>query len=237
MFPRLPRPRLFRIAGIDVYLDLGWFIAIVYLISQRKGEYSSILWSAAECLLLFLIVLLHEFGHSLACRQVGGTANRIVLWPLGGVAYATPPPRPGALLWTIAAGPLVNVVLLPVFFMLVLATRGWEESAPDARHLAVMLFRIDLGLLIFNILPIYPLDGGQILHALLWFWLGFKRGLLAAIRVGVAGGLGLLGLAVWAGDWWLGLIALFILSRCWQSYQQARMISQLENPQRGTPPV
>jgi Zn-dependent protease len=58
--------------------------------------------------------LFHEFGHALACRQVGGQADLIVLWPLGGVAYVSPPPRPGALLWRIAAGPLVNVLLVPV---------------------------------------------------------------------------------------------------------------------------
>ena len=56
----------------------------------------------------------HEFGHALACRQVGGSANQIILWPLGGVAYVNPPQRPGATLWSIAAGPLVNVALLPV---------------------------------------------------------------------------------------------------------------------------
>ena len=59
-------------------------------------------------------MLLHEFGHALACRQVGGVANRIVLWPLGGIAYVNPPPRPGAVLWSIAAGPLVNVALVPI---------------------------------------------------------------------------------------------------------------------------
>ena len=71
-------------------------------------------WPVLEYLALFVIVLVHEFGHALACRQVGGQANQIVLWPLGGVAYVAPPPRPGATLWSIAAGPLVNVVLAPV---------------------------------------------------------------------------------------------------------------------------
>ena len=76
-------------------------------------RYSSIGWNVAEYLALFLIVTIHEFGHALACRQVGGQANQIVLWPLGGVAYVNPPQRPGATLWSIAAGPLVNVVLAP----------------------------------------------------------------------------------------------------------------------------
>jgi Zn-dependent protease len=76
----------------------------VYEINGRTGDYSSIAWNVMEYLALFLIVMLHEFGHALACRQVGGTANRIVLWPLGGVAYVNPPQRPGATLWSIARG-------------------------------------------------------------------------------------------------------------------------------------
>ena len=63
-----------------------------------RPDSSSIQWSVLEYLTLFLIVLMHEFGHSLACRQVGGQANGIVLWPLGGVAYVSPPQRPGAML-------------------------------------------------------------------------------------------------------------------------------------------
>jgi Zn-dependent protease len=106
--------RLFRFSEIDVFLHWSWFLLAFYEINARKGRYSSIGWNVAEYLALFLIVTLHEFGHSLACRQVGGQANQIVLWPLGGVAYVNPPQRPGATLWSIAAGPLVNVVLAPI---------------------------------------------------------------------------------------------------------------------------
>ncbi|MGC1788369.1 MAG: hypothetical protein WA718_16650, partial [Terriglobales bacterium] len=91
--------RLFRFSGIDVFLHWSWFLLAFYEINARKGNYSSIGWNIAEYLALFFIVTLHEFGHSLACRQVGGQSDRIVLWPLGGVAYVNPPPRPGATLW------------------------------------------------------------------------------------------------------------------------------------------
>src|SRR5579864_4105024 len=119
--------RLFQFAGVDVFLHWSWFLVAVYEIQSRPGRYSSIGWNVAEYLTLFLIVTLHEFGHAMACRQVGGTANRIVLWPLGGVAYVDPPARPGATLWSIAAGPLVNVVLLPIFWGVAHASRlaGW----------------------------------------------------------------------------------------------------------------
>ena len=85
--------RIFSFSGIDVFLHWSWFLVAVYEIQGRAGSYSSISWNVFEYLALFLIVTLHEFGHALACRQVGGVANRIVLWPLGGVAYVDPPPR------------------------------------------------------------------------------------------------------------------------------------------------
>ena len=106
--------RLFRVAGITVFLHWSWFVVAMFEINLRVGRYSSPVWNVLEYLALFCIVLMHEFGHSLACRQVGGRADRIVLWPLGGVAFVDPPQRPGAILWSLAAGPLVNVVLVPV---------------------------------------------------------------------------------------------------------------------------
>jgi Zn-dependent protease len=115
--------RLFRFAGIDLFLHWSWFLVAAFEIYNRVGRYSSVIWNLLEYLALFLIVMLHEFGHALACRQVGGVANRITLWPLGGIAYVNPPPRPGATLWSIAAGPLVNVVLCPVLFIIGLQVR------------------------------------------------------------------------------------------------------------------
>ena len=106
--------RLFRFAGIDVYLHFTWFLVAAIFMSDYMRRYQSPIWGVLEYISLFVIVLVHEFGHALACRQVGGVANRIVLWPLGGVAFVNPPRRPGAYLWSIAAGPLVNVALIPV---------------------------------------------------------------------------------------------------------------------------
>src|SRR5580658_3829476 len=125
---------LFRLAGVDVFLHWSWFLVAIYEIEAHNGRYSSVAWSIAEYVALFLIVLTHEFGHAMACRQVGGTANKIMLWPLGGAAYVDPPQRPGAMLWSIAAGPLVNVVLLPVFggAWMVARSRGWPQTMPDA---------------------------------------------------------------------------------------------------------
>src|ERR1035437_3037835 len=155
---------LFRLAGVDLYLHWSWFLVAVFEIQSRKGRYASISWNILEYLALFVIVLMHEFGHALACRQVGGTANQIVLWPLGGVAYVNPPQRPGATLWSIAAGPLVNIALLPVLYAVVATTHslGWAQAMPDAYQFLRAVLWINISLLVFNVLPIYPLDGGQI---------------------------------------------------------------------------
>src|ERR1700728_1451167 len=151
---------LFRFAGVDLFLHWSWFLVAVYEIQSRAGSYSSVTWNVLEYLALFLIVMLHEVAHAVSCRQVGGRANQIVLWPLGGVAYVDPPPRPGATLWSIAAGPLVNVVLLPILYAATVMSRsaGMAATSPDVYILLRSVLYIDLGLLVFNILPIYPLD-------------------------------------------------------------------------------
>jgi len=229
--------RLFRFAGVDVYLHWYWFLFAAFEISNRANSYSSLVWNAAEYLALFFFVLLHEYGHALACRLVGGTANEIMLWPLGGMAYVAPPVRPGATLWSNAAGPLVNVAMLVVFFpaglkldrALMLA-----RTAPDVHFFLMALAGINVLLLAFNLLPIYPLDGGQIIRSLLWYAVGRARSLMVAVAIGFAGVAGLFYLAVrlrLAGQWergfWLAVLALFILASCWGGLREAQILKRL----------
>jgi Zn-dependent protease len=225
--------RLFRLFGITVYLHWAWFIAIWYFVSQATG-YSSPVWSVMECLSLFGIVLMHEFGHQLACRSVGGQTHDIVLWPLGGVAYVSPPQRPGAQLWSIAAGPLVNVILFPLLLTLWLFGRsaGWAETSHDAYNFVFMLFLINTTLLVFNMLPIYPLDGGQILRSLLWFVFGRANSLLAASIIGFIGVAGLIAYAFWAQSFWMGIMCVFILMNCWGGLMQARAMAKMASAPR-----
>ena len=221
---------LFRVRGIDVYLHWSWFIVAIYEIQARKGNYSSVLWNVFEYLALFLIVLLHEFGHALACRSVGGAADNIMLWPLGGVAYVNPPQRPGATLWSIAAGPLVNVALaLPLTAAWLMArSLQWRYSMPDVYRLLLAILFTDVVLFAFNILPIYPLDGGQILRALLWFPLGRARSLMVASFLGFFGVAGLIALAVLTRSLWTALIAAYAGMNCWSGFKTARALRNLE---------
>jgi Zn-dependent protease len=215
--------RLFRFAGIDVFLHWSWFLVAYYEINHRVGHYTSPTWNMLEYLALFAIVLLHEFGHSLACRQVGGRADHIILWPLGGIAYVQPPQRPGAMLWSLAAGPLVNVVLTPVLFLLarLMVSSGAASMAPSAYRLVNAVAFINLGLLIFNLLPIYPLDGGQILRSLLWFVMGRAWSLTVVTILGFVGVAGLVLLAIVAKSVWIGVLSAFILLNSWRGLKHA----------------
>ena len=221
--------KIFSLAGIGVYVHWSWFVVAVYSVQYRTHSYSSVIWNILEYLALFLMVLLHEFGHQLSCRQVGGKTHDIVLWPLGGVAYVSPPQRPGAQLWSIAAGPLVNVLLVPVFSILVSVAShlGWYDSHPDVYNLFHNIWWINVGLLVFNLMPIYPLDGGQILRSLLWYPFGRANSLIIASIIGFIGVGALVLLAVWAQSIWLGLIAVFILMNCWRGLTHARALARI----------
>lgn len=221
--------RLFRLFGIDVSLHWSWLLVALFVFQDRQYSYEQRYWAALEYLSLFVIVLMHEFGHALACRSVGGKAEHIMLWPLGGVAYVRPPQRPGALLWSIFAGPLVNIILIPVTVGLMMGARmaGWDLKHSDPGRFAMAIMVINLGLLVFNLLPIYPLDGGQILRALLWFLIGQARSLMVAATIGLVGAAGVMILALYIGDYWLVILAVFGAMQSWAGFRGAQVLHKV----------
>ena len=217
--------RIGRVLGIDVYVHWTWALLGYFQIMHRSNvgpfAYGNLGWNAVEFLSVFGIVLLHEFGHALACRSVGGRADRVVLWLLGGAAFVNPPPRPGALLWSIAAGPLVNLILFPILLGLAFLPRargrqGRIDAPPGGGRLS------QHGVFVLNILPIYPLDGGQILHALLWFVIGRVKSLVVVSAIGLVCGVVVVIDALFTRDLWLLLIAAFVALQCLGGFQQAR---------------
>jgi Zn-dependent protease len=224
--------RLFQFKGITVFLHWSWLLVAVFEIGGRSDAYSSLTWNALEYLSLFVIVTLHEFGHAFACRSVGGRADEILLWPLGGVAIVDPPRRPGATLWSIAAGPLVNVALTPILGGLALLIPATQSPNIHA-FLRSMTF-VNVGLLLFNLLPVYPLDGGQIVGALLWFVIGRARSMFVTAVIGLAGVVGIAWMAVSTFSPWLGLIALFVARQCLRSIQYAKSLNSIGSASRRT---
>lgn len=210
-----------RIAGITVRLHL-FFLAFILASLARSASVSSessIAWKPTLLGLgaLFAIILLHEFGHCIACRRTGGRADEILLWPLGGLASCVPPERPSAHLWTALGGPLVNVAIIAVLTPLIglwygewlgvavpnpfgLAGLVRDRDAAGWLELSVLLTNyIAWVLLLFNLIPMYPLDGGRILQAILWKRQGYARSMRSACRAGFVGAV-LLGIAALATD-------------------------------------
>jgi Zn-dependent protease len=221
--------RLFRLFGIDVFLHWSWAIVAVIQIELHKNTYQNTVWMVIEYLTLFAIVTMHEFGHALACKSVGGRAHDIVLWPLGGVAYVSPPNRPGAYLWSIVAGPLVNVLLVPVTIgVYIVATSNGLAEGSDVAKFIFNITAVNLILLVFNLLPIYPLDGGQILRGILWFIIGAGRSLMVAAWIGILAAILALLACVIKGQIYLGIMALFAAQRSYMGIQAARSIRLLE---------
>jgi Zn-dependent protease len=240
---------LFQSFGIPVFVHWSWGLLLGFFVLMdplRSGPTVSTL----ALIGLFAIVVLHEFGHALAAKSVGGTADRIVLTPLGGVAYAQAPPRPWPFLWTIAAGPLVNVLLVPVLAIAVAvfgAFPGWVETVDGAGNVVseldfaslttgqLILFYlnwINIMLLIFNLLPIYPLDGGQILQGLLWLFMGRARSLGIAATIGLVASLALAILIVLTGfqigSWLMFFIAIFLALQSFRSLAVAKVLAMME---------
>lgn len=216
--------KLFRLFGVNVYLHWTWAVAAYFMIKLRTPAYEQAgvkpYWAALEYCTLFGIVLMHEFGHALACKSVGGKADLIVLWPLGGVAFVSPPHRPGAVLWSIFAGPLVNIILAPI-------TIAAAYFGPDSGGLSLFLYNIaqvNILLLIFNLMPIFPLDGGQILQSLLWFFMSYERSLMIVSVIGLLGGAALMLFAVTQHESWYIIMAGFIILQAWRGFTISREI-------------
>jgi Zn-dependent protease len=218
---------ILRLAGIRVYLHFTWFIVAALEVTRFAHRYHNPIWAVLEYCALFVVVLLHEFGHALACRQTGGHADTIVLWPLGGIAFVKPPPRPGAYLWSIAAGPLVNVVLFPLFtlFAFVVVELHWKTVHPDCYQFILTIWFMNALLLFFNLAPVYPLDGGQILRGLLWLKVGPIRSLKAASIIGFGGAILFALWAIASRSIWLGILAFFIFAQAQAGWRAAKNLA------------
>lgn len=205
------------------------------------------LFGVIAALLLFACVTLHELGHALMAQRFGIVVEDITLLPFGGLArMRTIPKEPKRELAIAVAGPLVNVV---IFLLLAFVAAFVYRNEPnitsefmmneldrgDANSLLVYLMLANVILVLFNLLPAFPLDGGRVLRALLAFKLPWEK----ATRIAAATGLGFAALFVFGGivsrDFFLSLIGLMVGFGAWQERQ---MVSYQTAPKwvPATPP-
>jgi Zn-dependent protease len=232
-----------RVGGITVRLHL-FFLAYILIelgrgVVPAKGQHIDFGLTALAMLVLFTAVLVHEFGHCLACCWMRGRADEILLWPLGGLAACHPPHFWHAHFVTAAGGPLVNVVICAMAgCMLGLLTGQWWGVAfpnildPFARlldpaisrswaHITLYMFNaISLMLLAFNLLPMFPMDGGRLFQAMLWPRYGWSRSMRCAVRLGYVGGMALAVFGAVTNHWTLIAVAIFGLWSCYITHKQ-----------------
>jgi Zn-dependent protease/CBS domain-containing protein len=197
---------------VRVHLTFLLFLAFIGFASYVRGGGAAAADSIVYILALFLCVLLHEFGHVFAARRYGVQTPDVTLLPIGGVARLERiPEKPGQELIVALAGPAVNVVIALLLFILLGGAAGVVMELTNPRvGLLERLLTANIFLVLFNMIPAFPMDGGRVLRALLAYRLGFGRAtqIAATIGQGLAFALGLFGL--FTGNALLVFIALFV---------------------------
>jgi Zn-dependent protease len=227
--------RIGRIAGIGVYMHVTFLILLIWVAASYYLVRHSLVEAAvglAFILALFGIVVLHELGHALTARRFGIRTRDITLLPIGGVArLERMPDDPKQELLVALAGPAVNVVLAGIFFALLVAGRGLvmvnDELTLAGGSFLSKLMWINIGLVLFNLLPAFPMDGGRVLRALLATRMPYVRATRIAAHIGQAMALlfGFFGL--FSTNPFLVIIALFVWMGAGQEAGMVEMKSAL----------
>jgi Zn-dependent protease len=188
--------------------------------------------------ILFVSVLLHEFGHIFGSRIMGGRGEDILMWPLGGLAFADPPRRPWPSLVTTACGPLVNVVICLITGTVLVVLSHSADAIPwfplrsglksfipttTTTYYLFWIFTVNYALLMFNLLLLfYPFDGGRIVQELLWFRFGYYKSMMFATAVGMVGAVVVAAVGLASISLMLVLIAAFGMYTCVQQRQMLK---------------
>jgi stage IV sporulation protein FB len=214
---------------------ISWYLPALWILFGLRFGWA---YGTAVEAILFGSILLHEFGHVFAARATGGQADEILLWPLGGLAFTQPNRSFRSQFLTSAGGPLVNLMIcictLPfiwnsqygssiwTLFILPIPKETFGTQLP--LELAVLTFSLNWMGLVLNLLPAYPLDGGQMLRA----WLVAQRGHLAgselALKIGMFAAIGLCLVGFIHQDLgWLFGLSVFLFLMAWIEMQRLRM--------------
>ena len=241
--------KLGRLFGIEVGLHYSWFlIALLITLSLTEQFHHSheewgpgTIWatSVLTALFFFAALLAHEMSHALVARKHGLATRAITLFALGGVAQIEKEPEdPKTDFWVGIVGPFASAVIGSVCLVVAWAS-GWQMGAtPDtpARAMLVWLGYINLMLAAFNMIPGFPLDGGRILRAILWWSTGDGvRATRMAARTGQFVALCFIALGIFRffagagfGGLWIAFIGWFLLQAAAASYSSVELLAELK---------
>ncbi|WP_425105638.1 site-2 protease family protein [Ancylobacter sp.] len=199
--------------AVRIHVTFLLFLAWIWVAYYQRGGAGAAWDGVAFVALLFLCVLLHEFGHIFAARRYGVKTPEVTLWPFGGIARLERiPEKPSEELVVALAGPAVNVVIAAVLLLFLGGNVGVEhiESIENPQvSLLAKLAAANIFLVVFNLIPAFPMDGGRVLRALLAMRMSHAQATqtAASIGQGLAIGLGVLGIF---GNPMLIIIAVFV---------------------------
>ncbi|MBI5287084.1 MAG: site-2 protease family protein [Deltaproteobacteria bacterium] len=231
--------RLFKILGIQVSLDYTWFIVFGLVALSLAhgyfpfyypglGGFTYFLMGLISSLLLFASVLIHEISHSHTANRLGLEIKEITLFIFGGVARLSREPEdPKVELKIAIAGPASSILLALVFWLL----KGWAEFAfpsPFALGILRYLVFINIVLVVFNLIPGFPLDGGRVLRAIWWMRTGdVQRATQVTSQIGKGFSMLLIFLGIFQtlmgnllGGMWSIIIGMFLQQAAESGYQQ-----------------
>ncbi|HMB25154.1 MAG: site-2 protease family protein [Chloroflexota bacterium] len=229
--------KLGTFAGIDVFVHATFLLLIGWIGYSYWLQYETVakvVEGILFILALFLCVVLHEYGHALTARRYGIKTRDITLYPIGGVArLERMPDKPIEELWVALMGPAVNVVIAVLLFAYLFVTNSLvpvNEWAISTGSFLERLMAVNISLVLFNLIPAFPMDGGRVLRALLAMRMEYVRATQVAANIGqgLAFLFGLIGLF---NNPFLLFIAFFV----WIGASQEASMVQMKNSISGIP--
>lgn len=227
----IPLGSIFR---TDIRLSI-WTIVIALVLCLNFGWQLGLVLSA----LLLGSILVHELAHILAARQTGGSGHEILLWPLGGLAMATPAPTLASEIWTVLAGPLSNGLICLACLPFAMAAQMVPQSLvllglppidlarEPLESVILLLFSLNFKLLVLNLcLPIYPLDCSQLILAVGKVYWDRQTARIGTLWIGLIAGL----ILMFAGAYWQSIEVVLLASILFGFCQYEFVVTQLARP-------
>lgn len=242
--------KLLTVAGIGIYIHLTFILLILFFGWSewyRTRNLADVTETILFLLTLFGCVLLHELGHALAAKRYGIKTRDITMLPIGGVArLERMPEEPMQELVVAVAGPAVNVVIAAVLFSILMLTYGVHEVLQSIYPLRAVsgnffldLAKINLALVLFNMLPAFPMDGGRVVRAILASRMPYAKATATAATLGqmmaILFALDGLGIINFIGDPGGNPILVFIAIFVWLGANQESGAAQLKASLGGIP--